>query len=101
MGRFWSLAIARSLQVDRHVDVMSVREFIGGNEKCNHKLAAKFKYLAEGGAVEGVDSGRKDENGFSYKRWNLVDAGKAKDVLRKWHVKPIRPNVIDSWKALP
>lgn len=61
----------------------------------------KFKQMAEVGAVEGVDSMRKDENGFPYKRWNLIDAERVKDVLRKWHVKPMRQNIIDAWKALP
>jgi hypothetical protein len=101
MGAFFALTVARSLQVNRSVDVMSVRQFIGGNERCNHKMAAMFKKMAEAGAVEGVDSGRKDEKGYPYKRWILTDAEKVKDVLRKWHVKPMRPNVIESWRALP
>lgn len=99
MGAFFAFAVARSLQVNRSIDVMSVRQFIGGNENCNHKLAAKFKQMADAGAVDGADSGRKDEKGFPYKRWVLTDTEAAKRVLQKWYVKPMRPNVIEAWRA--
>lgn len=100
MSRFFALATARVLQTNRSVDVMSVRDFIGGNAKCNHKLAGRFKKLSEGGAVVGSDSGHKDESGYPYKRWSLSSAERAKDVLKEWHVKPMKADVIEWWQQV-
>jgi hypothetical protein len=95
--RFFALAVGRALQFHRVVDIVSVRKFIGGNENCNPILGGRFSIYKTDGAVVGEDSGRKDKRGFPYKSWRLVDAEKAKDVLKRQHIKPLHATAMNNW----
>lgn len=97
--RFFSLAVARSMQLNRSVDIMSVREFIGANKSINHILAGRFTAYKKAGATSGEESGKKDEAGYPYKRWRLVDSGKAKTVLDDQRIRPMRASAMTKWQV--
>ena len=95
--RFFSLAVGRALQFSRSADIMTVRRFIGGNSNCNAVLGGQFTTYKKAGAVTGEDSGDIDSRGFPYKRWVLTDAGKAKEVLKERHIRPLLPSAMQAW----
>jgi len=39
--------------------------------------------------------------GYPYKRWRLIDATKAKDVLSSHHIRPMRPTAMEKWQVQP
>ena len=98
VGRFFDLAVARHLQLYRAMDVKSVRQFIGGKQSCNAKLGGRFGAYADHGAVSG-DVGGKDERGFPYKRWRLVNPENARKILAERHIKPWKADTIAKMKA--
>jgi len=77
---FFELAVARHLQLVHYLDVMSVREFVGGSPRCNAKLGGRFSAYGNAGAVTGEPFG-KDERGYTYKRWTLADKSAASSVI--------------------
>lgn len=99
LGRTFQLAPARLLQHAREVDVFAVRQFVGGNSECNSRLAGVFRWMKEEGAVEGEDSGKRDERGWSYKTWRLADPEKTKTALKRRFIRPMRPSALSNWKA--
>lgn len=101
MGRMFQMAPVRLLQFVREVDVITARQFIGGNSQCNTKLGAVFRWLQEEGAVTGQDSGKKDERGWPYKRWRLSDPEKAKTALKRRFIRPMRASAMGRWQARP
>lgn len=82
----------------RCADVFMVRKFIGGNESCNHRIAAFFTRLKKSGVIDGKVAG-KDYKGYDFKRWTLVDPVKAKQLLSERHIRPMRADAIKFGKV--
>lgn len=93
IDRFFDLAVARLLQSGRCADVVLARSFTGANDACRSKFGSRFAKLKKLGVVDGKVQG-KDINGYDYKRWTLIDSGKAKAALELWHIRPMRPDAI-------
>lgn len=99
MRRFFWLATMRVLQRDWAADVRSVRAEIYGGPACNGQLGPVFTALRNAGAVEGEDGGR-DERGFTYKRWKVINAASAQRVVNEQHIKPMTREVMERWREL-
>jgi hypothetical protein len=94
--RFFDLAVARGLQSMRAVDVKSMRSFLGADRRCYAKLGGRFSKYKTDGAVVGEVAGR-DERGFEYKRWHVINPEAAKQTLAYHKIKPLRPEAYQGW----
>lgn len=91
---FFDLAVARILQVDREIDVELFRAAIGGKASCNTKFRGKITPYRKSEAVEGEVAG-KDESGYPYKRWKLIEPELAREILKRRRIRPLKSGAIE------
>lgn len=92
--RFLDLAICRFLQINRQVDIVSFMAFIKGTEKARRSIAGKISIYKQADVIDGEVKG-KDESGYPYKLWKIINPDKIKPILKKKHISPLQQDTLE------
>lgn len=95
--RFRNLAIFRTLQIERHVNINVIKSAVSGTDKLIQSFAGVIGAINKTGFITGEPAGY-DKNGRPYKDWKVADVGQAKDLLKRRKIRPLPPEAIENIK---
>lgn len=68
--------------------------FIKGTETARRSVAGKISIYKQAGAIDGEVKG-KDESGYPYKLWKIINPDKIKPILKKKHISPLHQDTLE------
>lgn len=95
--RFRNLAIFRTLQIERHVNINVIKSAVSGTDKLIQSFAGVIGAINKTGFVVGEQDGY-DKHGRPYKDWKVADVGQARDLLKRRKIRPLPPEAIEKIK---
>lgn len=89
--------IFRTLQLDRHININSLKIAVMGTDSLIRKFAGVIGAINKTGFITGEHAGH-DKNGRPYKDWKIADVEQARDLLKKRKIRPLPPEAIENIK---
>lgn len=90
--------IFRTLQLDRHININSLKLAVSGTDSLIRKFAGVIGAINKTGFIVGEPAGN-DKNGYPYKDWKVDDVSQAKPLLSKRKIRPLPPEAIEAINA--
>lgn len=92
--RFRNLAIFRTLQLDRHININSLKAAVLGTDSLIRSFAGVIGAVNNAGLIVGEPAGL-DKHGRPYKDWKIADAEQARALLKRRKIRPLPPEAIE------